>query len=394
MARIAIASDLHCHRPDSGEPAASFLTTGLPKVPWKVNPVEALKRRIAASNLSAEILLCPGDLGNRCSPEGMAAAWEAIQEIGEALGTRRVVATIGNHDVDSRRLIGKDPFAPARCIAATFPLGSDQDSRDFWNRHFRILDWKDLRLLVLNSVASHTSEAEAKHGAVAPATMEEIEDALRVNPGPALRVAVVHHHPHPHEDLNLGAGDLMHGGQGLLDLLNRNAFSLVVHGHKHHPKVSYAQGGTTTLAVFAAGSLTHINHAELASNTRNLFHIVEVEPTNLSHCTVAGTIRSWEFNCGSGWNPATRRSAGFPVIAGFGCRRPHRDLVAAVIPHVAGSVRRWDDLEAVIPELRYLLPQDKGAVLKLLEEAGVQVLYGEDGEPEMLTTVRAPGDLA
>ena len=385
MASIAVASDLHCHALAGGRQAESFLTTGLGKTPWRANPVESLKRRIADSNLRAEVLLSPGDLGNKCSQEGMTYAWTAIHEIGEALNVASVIATLGNHDVDSRRTNGPDPFAPARAIATSFPLTNDAQAGEYWAKHFCLIDEDDLRLLVINSVASHSNEEEAKHGAIKDATIELIEEALDRAPGPAVRVALVHHHPHPHEDIGLGAEDLMHGGQNLLDLLGKRGFALVVHGHKHHPKLSYAQGGANSPVVFAAGSLTHINHGELASNTRNLFHLIDLRTTQLAHCTVEGTIRSWEFNFGGGWNPATTKSAGFPWIAGFGCRSTHNDMVGYVLPQLNPGLSQWGTLEAAVPQLRYVLPQDKVAVLRVLQEQhGVEILYGDDGEPALL----------
>lgn len=381
MVVLAVASDLHVHQLLSPGEAKSFLTVGQPRIPWKSHPIEALKRLIDDSRLSAEVLLGPGDLAHACDTNGLTQGWAALNEIRAALGASLLIGTPGNHDYDSRHLHGSDPSAPVRHLPNSFPLQDATACAHFWNRHFWLEESESLELLVISSVANHLTPAEAEHGSVSPATLEAIEDTLAARSGSRLKVALVHHHPHLHEGLGLGAGDVMHGGQELIDLLTHYGFHLIIHGHKHHPKLSYAQGGSGSPVVFAAGSLCSTLYPQLSTNTRNLFHIIELDRSINASSTVAGRVHSWEYNCGAGWHPATIRSAGIPAQAGFGCRRTVNELLTSVLALTVSELS-WGDLRAELPELAFVLPQDLAQLLaRLRREHDIQVLHDDMGEP-------------
>jgi 3',5'-cyclic AMP phosphodiesterase CpdA len=101
--RFAIISDPHAvgdttHRHDT---YAYSRTATDPEA----NPFAAVRHLIERSRedgeepLAADALLCPGDLTNRMDMCGLRYAWEELGEIARLLGTDRVVATAGNHDV-------------------------------------------------------------------------------------------------------------------------------------------------------------------------------------------------------------------------------------------------------------------------------------------------------
>src|SRR5207247_8648242 len=76
----------------------------------------------------------------------------------------------------------------------------------------------------------------------------------------------------------LGAADIMLGGAELLQLLSAGDYGewLVIHGHKHLPKLSYAQGATAaTPVVFAAGSLCACLASRIQAVARNQFYILD-----------------------------------------------------------------------------------------------------------------------
>lgn len=378
MTTIAVASDLHA---DARGTAESFLTEGASRAAWKAHPIGALCRLIEREDLSAEYLVSPGDFANRCSLPGLRIGWEAVTELAEALGAT-VIGSLGNHDVDSHLTHGDpDVFIHARNVSPLFPLGEIAANVAYWRKGYVLINRPDVAFLVFNSSLHHAIPDEIKHGKITHELLDPLEEELESTDLPELRIAIVHHHPHLHEELGLGAADVMYGGQELLTLLGRFGFQLVVHGHKHHPKLSYAAGGPTAPVIFAAGSLTFINYAELAANTRNLFHLVTVEPSTAADRTVHGSIKSWEFNCGIGWNPATFRSAGFPYYAGFGCRQTPAQLAA----DTAAVVRRrigWAEVLQLVPCLPYALPSMRNETLSQLRtHYDVRTLHDDLGEP-------------
>jgi 3',5'-cyclic AMP phosphodiesterase CpdA len=380
---IAVASDLHAGSAGSRH---SFLRDGASRLAWKSHPVEALFRLIARERLQSDLLISPGDLTHECSVDGLRVGHDSIVELAHSLNCPWV-CTIGNHDVDSRHHHGDDIFAPARALSPDFPLGDRDASLVFWDRGYAVLDLGTASLLVLNSTFDHSDPSAIEHGSINADILDSLDELLSNSPLRELRLAVVHHHPHLHEDFGLGAADVMHGGQQLIDLLRRHGFQLIIHGHKHHPKLSYAAGDASSPTVFAAGSFSYINYGELASNTRNVVHVIDLQPALSAELSVQGTIRSWQYNSGVGWNPATLESVGFPFHAGFGCRKTVDEIVAAIRGLIVARTP-WAELQESLPYLRYILPATRTSVLNRLRlENSIRVLRDDAGEPLEL----APG---
>jgi hypothetical protein len=379
--RIAVASDLHCHDTKEQIPPESFLCVDTPASPWRANPLEALYRFVGSEGLKVHGLVCPGDIANRCSEKGLTFGWNAMRELGSRLNAQFIVSTVGNHDVDSRKKHGPHPFAIVRRLGGGFPVPSPADTARFWKEHFCRVAAEGAHLLILNSSAHHNTVEEAEHGAVNDETLEAIESELESIDGTGPRLAILHHHPHLHEDINLGAADVMHGGQKFIDLLTLHGFGLVVHGHKHHPKISYGQGGTTSPTIFASASLSFINKGALSTITRNLFHVIEIETDHLAGCTTRGTVLSWEFNYGTGWRPTVSRSGGLPHRAGFGCRMLPLEIGAMIVEATPANAS-WKDIETAIPQLKHMIPTDLKLLLNWLrEDAEYDVLFDDNALP-------------
>lgn len=379
--RIAVVSDLHCH--EKREHSSSFLTLATPPVPISTNPLESLVKRIETSSIKADVLICPGDFADRCCVAGLGFAASAVQRIAEALSVKDTFIVPGNHDIDSRGTHGADPFAPVRNRIASMPGPDLSLQQDFWTKGFALSCKPPLALVAINSVKAHVDESEAKRGSISAADLEALDSVLMQVPAECrIRVAVTHHHPQLHEDCGMSSDDVMRRGSELLRVLENRGFILVVHGHKHHPKLSYAQGGGSTPTVFASGSLSAIVHYSLATLTRNLFHVVDTDVGQLDGCYGCGRIETWEFNYGRGWNPATLQSAGFPFRTGFGCRWPVSDVARTVATATGTSRARWRDLVDRIQQLDYVLPSDLERVFSILEaDHGLVALRDNAGLP-------------
>ena len=128
-------------------------------------------------------------------------------------------------------------------LAPPFPLPGDLWDR-YWARHYAIVDDPNCRLVILNSSAYHgQTDEEQNHGRVDTFTLEQMKAELLGVSSPKLNILLCHHHPQQHSEYNLGEDDLMKHGQLLLDTLGSGDIGqwLVIHGHKHHPKITYAQ---------------------------------------------------------------------------------------------------------------------------------------------------------
>jgi len=164
----------------------------------------------------------------------------------------------------------------------------------------------------------------------------------------------------------------MQGGAELVKLLASGNIGewLIVHGHKHMPKLSYSQSETSTPAVvFAAGSFSAKIHHDIAAVARNQFYIVQLDTGHLDAHGLVGTFSTWDWINGDGWKPAQLNS-GLPHEGGFGCRvRPQ--IIAKEIFQLFGAELqlRWHDVLVQIPKVAFFTPHDLQLVMNELTDA-------------------------
>jgi predicted phosphodiesterase len=381
---LAIISDLHCHH-SSQQPAESLLLSDLDRLPAAQHPVEALLDRIKTSDLHADFVVAPGDLANKVDRQGMISGWQFVHEIARALGARAVVATIGNHDVLSREKTAPDPFQLPKRLKPEFPSSDPRLTEQFWANGFFIWEADGIRFLVVNSAASHHNEILAKRGLITEAQLDKIRRGLEETNG-QLSIAVCHHHPMLHEDIGLRTDDVIQNGSLFTQLLSEHKFDFLIHGHKHHPKLSYAPHGPNPLPVLAAGSFSAAMSSGLASRTRNLFHIVKLLRAKGADPS-QGTIETFQFRHSKGWSPATWVAAEFPEITGFGCAHGApaiAEMIRSAFDKLGKPVANWAEITAMIPELRFVPPVTFEATGIALKKMGFVLAPLPPDEPRFI----------
>jgi 3',5'-cyclic AMP phosphodiesterase CpdA len=385
--RVAVASDLHAYSSGdlkkNGEPP-SHLEVLSGDVSPATNPILGLQQLIRTQNLKAEILACPGDLGDKGSTEGIQFAWKTIHDIGSWLEVEHVLATTGNHDVDSRHLDkNADPHQTVKDLTPSYPTPDETQNDAYFARDFVIIDAPNYRLVLLNSSAHHGNAPQEKnHGRITPATISAIRKRLIKADEKPLSIFLCHHHPHQHSELGLGTSDVMEDGQLLLDLLSSDIGGrwLVLHGHKHHPKITYAAGGTTSPVVFASGSLCAQLFKELQTTTKNQFHLLTIKSEDILRFGLVGSVESWSWAYGKGWEPS-QPSVGLPKRCGFGYKGDLSVLARTIGQHVGNDTMLWQDLLSKMPELDFLLPQDFAILRELLRRHHSIGIQEDEGLP-------------
>lgn len=202
---IAVASDLHAC-PATQEASISHLRVGAVDDSPQTNPLLGLKELISNQQLSADMLLLPGDLADKAEPSALRYSWTHLQEVASLLAASYIFATAGNHDVDSRYKYNHfDAKGVLQTLSPRFPLPDEADCDRYWSRHFAIIENSFWRLVVLNSSAFHGGQvSEYEHGRVSPHTLEALRKALAGADRPELNILLCHHHPHQHAELGLG----------------------------------------------------------------------------------------------------------------------------------------------------------------------------------------------
>jgi hypothetical protein len=239
-------------------------------------------------------------------------------------------------------------------------------------------------VVTLNSSATHGyQEQEKNHGRVTPAALSALRKIIEELRNVPIKILLCHHHPHQHDELNLGPNDVMADGQRLLDLLSKDTSGtwLVVHGHKHHPKISYAAGGSNAPVVLASGSLCSALFLELQTEARNQFHTVTFDLDTISRLGLVGRVRSWYWHCGTGWE-TSHRGTGLPYECGFGHRGRPTSMADAIRDEIKNDLRAWNTIASKIESVNYMLPQDFDYMRSYLHERHkIKITDDERGQP-------------
>jgi predicted phosphodiesterase len=383
---IAVVSDLHAYDTiASGPKRPSHLKVGSTETQSENHPISGLKQLIASEKLTADALLCPGDIGHQACPVSIEFGWTALKEIRTALNSPTLIATAGNHDVDSHHLVPGNPD-PQQTLKnlSEFPCVDEATANLYWAREYAVLKMPPVGVLNFNSSAHHGNEENEKnHGRITKEALSFIRSRLADFRDLPIKILLCHHHPHQHSELNLGAADVMEKGQQLLDVLALDADGtwVVVHGHKHHPKITYAAGGSNSPVVFAAGSLCSELFLELQTAARNQFHLITFDLNDIKELGLVGRVKSWYWLYGTGWAPA-KPATGLPYECGFGCRGQIRTLADRIASLTGGKLTRWTDLTTPMRELHYLIPQDADLLRReLLRRHRIKLVDDENGQP-------------
>lgn len=383
---FALLSDLHA-APKSSDPKGTEvkLYSDGDNFGQHDSPLSSLYELIGREKLTADFVICPGDMTNRADGGALKFVWDQLHKLREMLGAQEVIATVGNHDVDSRgHDVGTIPREALMRLVPRFPIPVDALADHFWAHGYFLTTIGRVRFLVLNSSWLHEHRDELERGAVTAYTLEKLRQDLAAHPAAEFNIAVCHHHPHVHSELDLG-GDIMLNGQKLLDVLSANGTWLVIHGHKHHPKIELAQGEFQQPIVLACGSFSGRLEGPNATVSRNYFHMVHVENFG-QDAELRGVVESWNWVSGLGWENYGNANSTFPSRLGFGFEGNLPQLVRAVVESMgAHQLKRWDEMLQLQPDLAHLTPRKLVALCNTLKSKhNIVVTRDETGLPSEL----------
>lgn len=399
--KIAFVTDIHAHSADPDDPKRpSYISTSSPKNNPAQNPLAGLQHLIREQKLSADLLICGGDIGDKADPQAQVFIWSELVSLKDSLEAEHLLAATGNHDVDSRFCSSAfDPKGTLQSLVPAYP-GLTEDLCDrYWSRNFIVLCGEDYRILLLNSAAYHgfgnDKEKEFEQGRVSRSTVDRIKAELESTENKPINIMVCHHHPLRNDDIPVGDYSEMHGGDLLINLLGCGDFGdwVVLHGHKHYPRIWYS-GSASMPVIFSGGSLSARLYSDLATRVRNQFYIVEfpIEDISSSRSGVLGTVSAWDWSFGNGWQHA-KRDSGIPHRAGFGCRL-HPDTIAHdIATHLGASpspVLQWKEIEEAIPHVKFVPPKELSITInKLKSNHSVHVSWDDYDCPDQ-ASLRKP----
>ncbi|MEN8504968.1 MULTISPECIES: metallophosphoesterase family protein [Paraburkholderia] len=404
---VALLSDPHFYAgTGTGEPNASWLqvvSAEGPKFKRRDNPWASLLALVKNHGLTADVLLCPGDITTYADPVGLHVAWKCLVTLGDELKASLTASATGNHDVTSRALgSGKnvvrdlndaadlfenlkqlEPAYPVH-ISTIPPAHAHERRVHYFGADYVLVDNDPrYRLVVFNSCARHNAvPVEYERGRIAESALSWLDDALERSDGAQtkMNLFVCHHHPIQHEDHHLGSYDFMQNGQRLLDTLSKHGDWIVFHGHKHHGKLTYAPGGASPPVVFAASSFgAVVDDASL--RLRNQFYLIDIVLPSGGGSPL-GTVRAWNWYLGSGWKQSDSTLDGIYTGCGFG-ERGHPDKLADAIAQMIPAPTPWANIISNVPWLRHVTPRDMKSIERsLLRRHNIVITSNVDGKYE------------
>lgn len=344
----------------------------------ETNPWLSLKEHVVAQNLSADVLLCVGDITVYAEKAGLERAWKELLELGQLLGSSHVASATGNHDVQSRgsgqmiqenairglsRTVG--PFEHLKNLEPAYPivevnahaLTGRRDLRtEYFGNAVAVVESANYRVAVLNSCCEHGPEPhQYDRGSFPKSAQTRLNEALTTATESKINLFVCHHSPGLHGEHDLGEYDFILNGDELSRCLERHGPWLIVHGHKHHGRILYAQGSNAAPVIFSASSLGFC--LDVAKpGVRNQFYILELAQRESGG--VRGQVRAWDWYVGRGWVSATPDKGGIYDGCGFGHRCDLGDIALQVASVATPLPYKWADVLSAIPELQYLTPDD------------------------------------
>lgn len=388
---IAVISDLHAFVDvrNSNNSCLQFGTSALESRNPLVNLIEYVKRE----QITADILVCAGDICNQADLQGFTSAWAKLQELNVAFRSRHLLATCGNHDLNSRYLEDRgelddpDPKGALLCQTPGFPFDIPVVNNQYWAQNFAVVDLdSECCAVVLNTSAYHglKDKEEIEHGRVSGRTVDAILRELDKHKDKKMFILVCHHHLMPMTKL-AGKTDYqyVHNGSELLEKLERVTRKswLVIHGHRHHSRLIYGQTSTSCAPIiFGSSSL-----GALVTGIPNQFHLIELQESNQSnHSSVVGTVKTWSWTNTTQWTQAGRQIAGMPTICGFGFRGQIGCLAEDLSRLADATYITWSEALEKLPSLNYLTPENLEQLEDELAVRGIAVSYDRKGLPSQI----------
>lgn len=340
------------------------------------NPWADLQELVSADqSIKADLLICPGDVTVAADDRGLTTGWASLNKLSSMIGANALICATGNHDVRSRgmeELIKKDfrhlqastgVTESLRLLEPVYPIvmaGVSEDDHaalrtQYFGDFFVLHSSEQCRILVINSCCEHGSEPHTHEMSAFPvSSLRLLHRALEKDPAPKINICVVHHPPAVHAFHNLGALDSLKNGQELLKQLEKHGSWLIIHGHKHHGHISYAQGSQASSIIFSAASLAARMDAT-SEGRRNQFYLIDVDISN--HDEIRGRVKAWDWHEGLGWKRAARKDGGIYSGCGFGYRHSLNELAADIATNAVVPCA-WQDVVDRYPQLNYLTSQD------------------------------------
>ena len=199
MKRFLLISDIHACDVDPGtSKAPSYVSTFRSSSSSRIDPVAELETLIQQEKLQPDCILCPGDITNKSLPDPFGYAWKRLCELA-AKCESLLIATVGNHDVDSRyKSNAHDPRGFAMSLDPSIPTAQRIHFLEYWAENFTSITLDGCNVVAVNTAAFHgggkNAASEIQHGRISDATPARLRTKLASLTAAPVNILLCHHH--------------------------------------------------------------------------------------------------------------------------------------------------------------------------------------------------------
>lgn len=370
--RVAVLSDIHATK--DGEPVTNVAESTGDNL--DLNALSAAIDALPTLSTETDLIICPGDLVHEGKTAPMGWVWKQLHHLADALDAP-LIASAGNHDLLLKPTGGDKPEKALRALKPEFPHRNRECVKTYWSHEVAIVEGNGWRVVTINSSASmggyDKKEAEwGRYGTYCRAELpRELEAAESV---PPVNIAVCHHHPQEWTDDSDTTTNHMLRGDLLIDLLEgRRERWMLIHGHKHHPRLDYLGQGSGGPVRLASGSVGADLLGDRGTSVRNQMHVIDFDLDARDFgLTLAGHVHSWDWDPGVRWIPSGPKS-GLPHRSSFGYRRDGAELAHWLGEEAEARDKKtwtWDEICDLEPRCRYLADCDFAEFIRGVRNLG------------------------
>lgn len=376
MTRIAILSDIHfgkfARSVDFAVPGEIVQDNSTGDMPIESGLVKLITK------MKPTYFLVAGDLTSVGGPEEFHYCEQKIISIAEKAGVElaNIICCLGNHDVDwnisciAGVRLEKDAktgryekiseevnsciIEKYRNIASSVAVHCFEriTEPEVCNRgpmpYTGTFETDEFVVFVLSTGAFCTSEQEYSHGKLSVKQLEWFDKvSAKYKSDVRKKIVLMHHHPFNYAyPVPVADVSLLEEGADFVDVAMKNGVDIVIHGHRHHPRVETFQNHLgRTITFLCAGSLAvnakHRSNGEIP----NMIHFLDVDKEKDYY-----TLHNYKYTGPEGWKPVTRDKV-TPIDAYMmiGKVFSEQDRIEAVqkMPELKEefAVLKWDTLE-------------------------------------------------
>jgi len=264
---------------------------------------------ISREKIEVDYLIVAGDISEKSRTDEVVKASEVLNNFMGILNVakEKTFFTVGNHDNSWDDPDSRPSYSAFTDSNNIFKEIDNNSSHSLFKTPFYTY-WENDEIIVFSYNSAHQDhQGTTPHkGCIPQAAIKGLDNLFEEKAASSkYKIFVVHHHllqysnPIPDEpDFSI-----MVNAQNLIDLLTKHNFDLVIHGHKHCPKMRLASTEYHySLPTISAGSFSKILDTRWNGYVNNQFHVIEIH--GKERTSTYGVMKSWALLAGDGWIPS------------------------------------------------------------------------------------------